>query len=112
MGEAGHGSNITEEKTAFVSEAQWQDLVKRFVAVGELKRFSKLFRNDKPLDLFALFNMPAIGPNAKLIRSIGRIIRKLFTYIALSGSEFAFFSCYKATWIFQRPLLTPGRVKV
>lgn len=54
-----------------------------------------------PIDLIGIYSERAEGP---VYKSVGLILSQIFTYMALTGVEFGFISCYSFTWLVRRPI--------
>lgn len=81
----------------------WQQAVRKYVAVGEVKSYEKLFRGGRPLDLCSLCR-----EDSELGDSVRQMVDQLFTNMVLTGVSFGWLSCFYATWLAWRPKDSPA----
>lgn len=60
-----------------------------------------MFPQGRPVDLVAEF---AKSDEGGLPASVRNIIYQIFTYMAVTGVEFAWLSCWYSTWLVRRPM--------
>ena len=94
----------------------WREAARQYVAVGKVKRYAKLMRDDRPVDLFHVHSSPVDLPaglpvvsrpecdEEALHASTHCILNQPFVDMVATGVEFAWLSCYAATWFCWRLL--------
>lgn len=101
-------SSGAKASTSSHPNIEWQESIRKFVAVAEVKRYAKLFKDGLPLSLVDLCS--AAGDGDELAESARHIINQLFTYMVVTGVQFGWLSCYCATWLAWRPLDQPDHL--
>lgn len=99
----------TAESRQDSNQLHWELTACKYVAVTEFKRYAKLFKMGEPLPLVDLWGQAA-NPNEPYSReadSAYHMINQLFSYMAVTGVQFGWLSCYCATWLAWRPLDDP-----
>ena len=86
-------------------QLSWELAACKYAAVAEVKRYAKLFKEAEPLPLVDLWLEAGknTDPNSEA-DSAWHIINELFSYMAVTGVQFGWLTCYCATWLAWRPL--------
>ena len=81
----------------------------RFFSVAHVKRFAKLMRDGRPVDLVTEYSKQ---PPDALSRSVRAMLDQLWTYMVVTGVEFSWLSCYYYTWIAWRSHDDPTQLRL
>jgi hypothetical protein len=91
----------------------------RYLVVGAVKQRGKLLQPARdgslqPVDLIAEYKKNLVAPDPttadpsnSLPSSVKHQVDQLWTYMAITGVEFGWLSCWNCTWLAWRPLHHP-----